>query len=656
MKASLFFWVGPSIDFRRLIDSLTDDQMRRARFYVVNTLERGEFLDIAKERYADVEVTNYTSLDSVNDPPIYDETRRLAAKMVDVFARKMTALVGDDRSVWRPHLQKAIAINVGDHLYSACRALTYSGQFIDADVEEVVIAERSPRRAWVIRAGFLARGIPATIVTAHLEDHKIAETEEIAAMQELVRLPRLAGRYPSSQIQAHKDLWVGEQTIFISSRLRDDMFVSAVMPVVRELTKDFNVFLYDQQIYVDDPWWSFESYGIHDADSKIFWAWRKINRGITKFRLPRDHVLVQAYEHTMAYTDKLFRTDMTPLKLASREAVLEMMMNSFILTYMSAFEMSTFIEENGDLFVGGIFCPGRILESLVACETLKMLGKPTFDLQSGTISPTKKFFAPTADNLIAIDEFSAEVLNGYHGYPPEQTYVVGSPRLDHHLAPLKAKSEQLMRKEMDLPAQRKIISFMSQPISLAMLEPIIRTLVQAARVMGGDALWLIKPHPREHQAFYDLYQAVIDEMDAQNVRIDRSSSTYPLLKVSDAVVTYCSTAGLEAFALGKPVFAINPLTEPLPYDLVKLGVATECRDAETLAREVAIGLVAPHSNEKYYLQDGKSANRAAEVVRRAIVNPKVRGNGGEPENVAWIRARDLYDDTLAATLDYELVE
>ncbi|MNU02832.1 hypothetical protein D3C72_2466600 [compost metagenome] len=66
-------------------------------------------------------------------------------------------------------------------------------------------------------------------------------------------------------------------------------------------------------------------------------------------------------------------------------------------------------------------------------------------------------------------------------------------------------------------------------------------------------------------------------------------------------------------------------------------------------------MVEPQNNEKYYLQDGKSAIRAAEVVRRAIVNPSVRGNGGEPENVAWVRARELYDDTLAATLDYELV-
>ena len=650
MQKSVFIWVGPGVDYEALLASLDDHEIASARFFIVNTLQRGEFLDMARARVADVDVASYTSLDSVNDPPIYRETRRIARTVVRAFYEDLERASNKNSDIWKAHLERALAINFGDHLYSACRALVHARRFLPDGATRVWIAEAAPRRAWFIRDAFQRMNLDCRILVDFLPEPRREPMRAVIRLDRLERTPRTSGRYPSSQIQAHHDLWLGEQTIFVSSRLKDDMFVSAVMPVIRELTHDFDVFIYDQQIYTDDRWWAFESYGIEDAEDRIFWAWRTQKRHSPQYSIPTDHPVVAGYLGAYAQLERMCESRSTPLRSICRESMLEMTMHALIPTYMSAFEMSMFIETNADLFVAGIFCPGRILESLSVCETLKWLDRPTFDLQSGTISPSDKFFAPTADYLIAIDEYSADVLNGYHGFPARQTHVVGSPRLDHHLAPLKVRSEESLRREHGVPVDRKIVTFMSQPIALGMLETIVRTLVQGARLLPDDLLWLIKPHPREHQAFYDLYERVIAEVGATNVEIDRDTGTYPLLKMSDAVVTYCSTAGLEGFALGKPVFAINPLTEPLPYDLVQLGVAIECRDAETLAREVALGLEEKQFNEKYYLQDGKSAARAAEVIKRAIVNPGLLGHGSAAENPEWVRARTLYDETRAAAL------
>lgn len=650
MQGSLFIWVGPGVDYEALLASLSDEEIARARFYIVNTLQRGEFLDMARARVPEADIAAYTSLDSVNDPPIYRETRSIARKVIRAFYQELEKASRKNTDVWKPHLETAMAINFGDHLYSACRALMHSRRFLPTGVAEVWIAEAAPRRAWFVRDAFQQMGLEVRILVDYLPEARREPMRATAHRDRLERPPRTSGRYPSSQIQAHQDLWLGEQTIFVSSRLKDDMFVSAVMPVIRELTNDFDVFIYDQQIYTDDRWWSFENYGIEDADERIYWAWRTQKRHAPTYSIPTNHPVVAAFTHAYDHLAKMCATNPTDLRRICCEAMLEMTMHALIPTYMSAVEMSMFIEANADLFVAGIFCPGRILESLAACDTLKWLDRPTFDLQSGTISPSEKFLAPTADYLIAIDEYSADVLNGFHGYPADHTHVVGSPRLDHHLAPLKVRSETDLRREIGLPLDRKIVTFMSQPIALAMLEQIVRTLAQGARLLPDDILWLIKPHPREHQAFFDLYARVIAEVGATNVTVDRDSGTYPLLKVSDAVVTYCSTAGLEGFALGKPVYAINPLVEPLPYDLVALGVAIECRDAESLAREVAAGLEQTRLNEKYYLQDGQSARRAADVIKRAIVNPAIRGHGAAPEDPEWVRAREVYDRTLAAAL------
>lgn len=650
MQGSLFIWVGPGVDYGALLSSLSDEDIARARFYVVNTLERGDFLNMARARVPDADVAAYTSLDSVNDPPIYRETRSIARKLIRAFYERLETASRRNPDIWKPHLETAMAINFGDHLYSACRALMHARRFLPIDVAEVWIAEFAPRRAWFIRDAFNQMGLKTRTLVAHLPADRIGPMEATAQRDRLERNPRTSGRYPSSQIQTHEDLWLGEQTIFVSSRLRDDMFVSAVMPVLRELTDDFDVFIYDQQIYTEDRWWSFETYGIEGAEDRIFWAWRTQKRKSPQYSIPTDHPVVAGFRNAYAHLEAMCERNPTELQRVCRESMLEMVMHALIQTYMSAVEMSVFIEANADLFVAGIFCPGRILESLAACETLKWLDRPTFDLQSGTISPTEKFLAPTADYLIAIDEYSADVLTGFHGYPADHTHVVGSPRLDHHLAPLKVRSEADLRREIGLPLDRKIVTFMSQPIALGMLEQIVRTLAEGAKLLPEDILWLIKPHPREHQAFFDLYDRVIAEVGIANMQVDRASGTYPLLKVSDAVVTYCSTAGLEGFALGKPIYAINPLVEPLPYDLVALGVAVECRDAPTLAREISSGLEQSRLNEKYYLQDGRSARRAAEVIKRAIVNPALRGHGAAPEDPEAVRAREIFDRTLAAAL------
>src|SRR5690606_41892953 len=48
-------------DYGALLSSLSDEEIARARFYVVNTLERGDFLDMARARVPDARSEEHTS-------------------------------------------------------------------------------------------------------------------------------------------------------------------------------------------------------------------------------------------------------------------------------------------------------------------------------------------------------------------------------------------------------------------------------------------------------------------------------------------------------------------------------------------------------------------------------------------------------------------
>lgn len=256
---------------------------------------------------------------------------------------------------------------------------------------------------------------------------------------------------------------------------------------------------------------------------------------------------------------------------------------------------------------GVVVLPGRYLESNMA---VGMARCPTFEIQSGTISPTKRFVAPAADHVLAIEPFSRGVFEG-QGVDPAKIHVVGSPKIDLDLAPVRGLTQEQARERV--PVKGYVLMIAGQPVGDEKMQKVAEIVIAAAQAIKGAKV-LVKPHPGENERYRAMYLATARRMGFRRLTI--SDAPAPVCAVaSDAVCTFYSTVGLEAFALGRPVFVVNPFGEAPPFGLAALGVAKEVTSADELFE----ALYSPVQGEGLdVLKDGLATERCVEFIRSRL--------------------------------------
>jgi len=274
-----------------------------------------------------------------------------------------------------------------------------------------------------------------------------------------------------------------------------------------------------------------------------------------------------------------------------------------------------------------VVTPGRTLESGVMVQIARQFGIPSIEIQSGTISKNSRFTKPQADYVLAIETFSKDVYSGFMGFPAERIEIVGGPKIEHDISPMRGiKQESLRHKTKSLltvPKDRKVVLFASQPVGIEKSKHIFETILTGLNRSKLPITILIKPHPNEDHTYHDLY---LNHAKAagHDVIIDTSITALEAIIISDLVMTYYSTVGLEAFALERPVISVNPFEEPVPYDLTQLGVAHEASDPYVLEfllqswHEDGWPKSTADSSLKY-LQDGLTMDRTVNM----ILNPEL---------------------------------
>lgn len=302
-----------------------------------------------------------------------------------------------------------------------------------------------------------------------------------------------------------------------------------------------------------------------------------------------------------------------------------------------------------------VVLPGRALEAniLVACAAARKV--PSIEIQSGTISPRRRFIPPLADEVLAIDPFSRSVYCDFLGLEEERVHICGGPKLDYDLSAVRELPQADARAQIALPDAAKdaeIIMLATQPIGVEYASEIAETAIKAIK-RRGSAWLLIKPHPNEDAKYLESYAEIAKRHEFERIIIRSDAPVLSAVVASDIVMTYYSTVGLEGFALGRPILCINPFPGRPPFDLAQLGVATEVHEPDELRGSIN----AIFRGDRNALQidpllenvrDGKAIERVQDhILMRAAECKRRRG-----ERFFWYWRKRVVDAVSRAARPY----
>lgn len=263
--------------------------------------------------------------------------------------------------------------------------------------------------------------------------------------------------------------------------------------------------------------------------------------------------------------------------------------------------------------------PGRLWTSQFLTGYLSSV--PSFEIQSGTLSKSRRYKAPNSKRILAVDEFSKSVYVDFLGVGSDRVTIVGAPRIDAKLADIRRYTKLESRNFVGAcRGQHKVICIATQPYDVGIMSAMVALVADFVKTNQGWFL-LLSMHPNENEAFENSYVEVLSKLPAGSFAISRGN-IYHNINSADLVVTYFSTAGLEAFCLDKKVLTFRPSGyDSVPFDLHELGVAECFQNIDVLSGLVlgGIGVGGATSDSLERLKDGKSVDRISSLILSEIV-------------------------------------
>ena len=241
---------------------------------------------------------------------------------------------------------------------------------------------------------------------------------------------------------------------------------------------------------------------------------------------------------------------------------------------------------------------------------------PSFEVQSGPWSKSRRFKAPSSKYILANDGYSKGIFVDYLGVCSERVFVVGSPRIDSKLLNIRSFSRDESRNYV-LPnmQSKRILCVATQPYGLHLMEDMVSEVAKYIVSAGGEWVVLVSMHPNESHAHEKSYREILSDLIVSGCAFIRKSDIYHNLNSADAVVTYFSTSGMEAFCLDKPVFTFRSLAgHKVPFDLSELGVAMEFSTSLELAEGISQGFSFELDLDLQCLRDGRSISRICDAI------------------------------------------
>lgn len=262
--------------------------------------------------------------------------------------------------------------------------------------------------------------------------------------------------------------------------------------------------------------------------------------------------------------------------------------------------------------------PGRLWPSQFIVGYLS--GVPSFDIQSGTFSRSARYKKPGSEYILAVDDFSRSVYVDYLGVKASNVEVVGAPRIDARLSAIREfTKEQSLSIISVCDYGCKVLCLATQPYDIDLMSSMVREACKFVE-LNSDWFLLVSMHPNENDAFANAYSMVLRASSCSSRAVVSRGNIYHNLNASDAVITYFSTAGLEAFCLNKPVLAYRPENySAVPFDLCELGVARPFVCSNDLMDLLnASAYQGFESQGLQRLKDGRSVERICDFILAKI--------------------------------------
>lgn len=200
------------------------------------------------------------------------------------------------------------------------------------------------------------------------------------------------------------------------------------------------------------------------------------------------------------------------------------------------------------------------------------------------------------------------------GVPENQIYITGQPAFDKHPWYLINTSKEDVCKKLGIDANKKLVSFMSQPN--VEREEVFKAFVDAINFSEvEDVYFIVKLHPNEDGKIQKL---LLKEKDIDNVILVKDIDARELIAVSEVIMTVSSTTGLEAAVMGKPLIYVNvTATEDfIPFE--KMGIGIRCQNSKEIAEELNKYFIQREKFDlpmiKKYRTDGKAAERVGRII------------------------------------------
>lgn len=201
-------------------------------------------------------------------------------------------------------------------------------------------------------------------------------------------------------------------------------------------------------------------------------------------------------------------------------------------------------------------------ETKVAVAVARGMGIPSITMQHGVLPgrPEDLDYVPAWSDYVAVWGERGLRWFAEAGIDPRRLVVTGCPRFDSYVSLRGANPA-------DGTATDPIVTLLLNPSDPSARALMIREYIEAVR--GTPWRQVIRLHPAESEPqFLSLWRRFAPAELLRRTTISQSRPLHRDLRVSDVVVTYDSTAGLEAMLLGKPVLVygshLYPTGSPYP--------------------------------------------------------------------------------------------
>lgn len=279
-------------------------------------------------------------------------------------------------------------------------------------------------------------------------------------------------------------------------------------------------------------------------------------------------------------------------------------------------------------------------ETKILVTVGKRLGVKSLVLQHGMLGHPISSLPLSADKIAAYGKITKDWFLS-QGVEENRIVITGSPRFDKYYTKTDPDLKKI-REKLGLEHAKKTVTLLLQhnniPTHFANVhlrecefKSLCKMVVEAIEEIPWAQL-LIKLHPGDGKA--GLHKKIIKELSRKPILIVQHFDLFKILHVSDLVITYSSTAALEAMILGKPVVAVAFKGKPNSIFVNSIIPPVKNKEevtqaAKRLLRKNGIQRQYEEYRKKFlfsalYKQDGKASWRVASLMKKTMNEPMAK--------------------------------